>query len=70
MSSPHIDGVSLRWRKSTHSSGGGSECVEVADRGDGTAVRDSKDPTGPALAFDRAEWAAFAARVKRGALDL
>jgi Domain of unknown function (DUF397) len=34
------------------------------------AVRDSKDPSGPRLAFAAADWKAFTARVKGGALDL
>lgn len=68
MSSPHTP--TLRWRKAERSSGTGNDCVEVADLGDGTAVRDSKNPAGPSLAFSREEWAAFAGRVKVGALDL
>lgn len=51
----------LVWRKSRHSDEGNS-CVEVANLGSGgRAVRDSKDPHGPALVFTAAEWAAFAA---------
>ncbi|MBO4210342.1 DUF397 domain-containing protein, partial [Micromonospora echinofusca] len=38
------------WRKSTRSGGSGGNCVEVADNLPGVVgVRDSKDPTGPAL---------------------
>ncbi|WP_211239360.1 DUF397 domain-containing protein [Actinokineospora inagensis] len=37
------------WRKSTRSSNG-SDCVEV--RNDLSAIRDSKNPTGPSLAVD------------------
>lgn len=70
MSSPHVHGSTLRWRKAARSSGTGNDCVEVADLGDGTAVRDSKNPAGPALSFSREEWAAFAERVREGALDL
>lgn len=52
------------WRKSTYSNNGGA-CVEVA-RGvpDVVAVRDSKDPDGPKLAFAPAEWKAFTSTVK------
>lgn len=48
----------VQWCKSSHS--GNDECVEVAwfDRGQ-VAVRDSKDPVGPALMFDATEWDAF-----------
>ncbi|MEW2379282.1 DUF397 domain-containing protein [Micromonospora sp. NPDC047812] len=49
-----------RWRKSSRSSGNGGNCVEVADNLPGVvAVRDSKDPAGPALAFPPAAWRAF-----------
>ncbi|MEU8286693.1 DUF397 domain-containing protein [Micromonospora sp. NPDC048905] len=53
------------WRKSTRSGGSGGNCVEVADDLPGVVgVRDSKDPTGPALAFAPAAWAAFVGDVK------
>lgn len=49
-----------RWRKSTRSNGSGGACVEVAANLPGlVAVRDSKDPTGPALVFPPAAWRAF-----------
>jgi len=47
------------WRKSTYSNNGGA-CVEVATSLPGiVAVRDSKDPAGPALAFGADSWQAF-----------
>jgi hypothetical protein len=46
-----------------------NECVEVANLGDGRAVRDSKDPTGPALTLTAATWTAFTAGVKSGEFD-
>ncbi|MEV6692956.1 DUF397 domain-containing protein [Micromonospora sp. NPDC051196] len=50
------------WRKSTRSSSNGGDCVEVADNLPGVVgVRDSKDPTGPALTFTPAAWRAFLA---------
>ncbi|MGN9893294.1 DUF397 domain-containing protein [Micromonospora sp. L31] len=53
-----------RWRKSSRSSGNGGNCIEIADNLPGiVGVRDSKDPTGPALAFAPAAWRAFVARV-------
>ena len=53
-----------RWRKSTRSNGQGGACVEVADNLPGVvAVRDSKDPAGPALAFAPTAWRAFVARL-------
>lgn len=51
---------SVMWRKSTHSDGGGGDCVEVGHGVPGAvAVRDSKRPAGPVLAFPDAAWAAF-----------
>ncbi len=54
------------WHKSSHSSANGGNCVEVAADGPGVvAVRDSKDPGGPALVFSPADWSAFLASLKR-----
>ncbi|MFF5716997.1 DUF397 domain-containing protein [Streptomyces buecherae] len=60
-----------RWTKSSYSNNGG-ECVEVAANlaPYGTVpVRDSKNPNGPALAFDTSAWSAFVAGVKVGDFD-
>ena len=59
------------WRKSSRSSGSGSgDCVEVADNLPGVvAVRDSKDPRGPALVFPPTAWAAFLLDTRAGAFD-
>jgi hypothetical protein len=57
------------WRKTSRSGNATTECVEVADGGDVVGVRDSKDPHGPVLEFDRAQWAAFVAGVKAGSFD-
>ncbi|MEU7653608.1 DUF397 domain-containing protein [Micromonospora taraxaci] len=54
------DLTDAHWRKSTRSGGNGGECVEVADNLPGiVAVRDSKDPEGPALTFSPNAWASF-----------
>ncbi|GAA2190083.1 DUF397 domain-containing protein [Micromonospora lupini] len=55
------------WRKSTRSGDNGGACVEVADNLPGlVAVRDSKDPTGPALTFSPAAWTRFVRITKSG----
>lgn len=51
------------WRKSSYSNGTGGACVEVATIDDGRAVRDSKNPGGPALQVPVAEWSAFTTAV-------
>ncbi|MEW1660450.1 DUF397 domain-containing protein [Streptomyces sp. NPDC093707] len=51
------------WFKSSHSSGG-ANCVEVADLRTRVAVRDSKTPDGPILAFPAAAFTAFVADVR------
>jgi hypothetical protein len=44
--------------------------VEVAALAPVVAVRDSKDPDGPQLAFGVTEWRAFAQRAKAREFDL
>lgn len=58
------------WRKSTRSGPDGGNCVEVAELSGGRrGVRDSKNPTGPALVFTPGEWNAFISGVKDGEFD-
>ena len=57
----------VTWRKSNYSGNNGGNCVEVGRAAQSIAVRDSKDPDGPVLAFAADTWAAFAERVKAGA---
>ncbi|MFI0469888.1 DUF397 domain-containing protein [Saccharopolyspora sp. 5N102] len=56
------------WRRSSRSSGGSANCVEVASLIDATAVRDSKDPDGPALVFGAAAFGGFLDALKAGRL--
>jgi hypothetical protein len=55
------------WRKSSYSGTNGGNCVEVArDLPGVVAVRDSKDPAGPALVFTLDDWDRFAAALRGG----
>ncbi|MET8713372.1 DUF397 domain-containing protein [Streptomyces sp. NPDC004735] len=47
------------WFKSSYSSGGGGECVEVAATVAGVFVRDSKQASGPVLTVGPGAWAGF-----------
>lgn len=59
----------VQWRKSSYS-GSGNACVEVARTPAHVAVRDSKNPAGPALAFDRDLFRRFASQVKAGSREV
>lgn len=61
-----MDGT--RWRKSTRS-GSTSDCVEMARDTEQAGVRDSKNPSGPKLAFSVRGVDAFLSAVKDGRLD-
>lgn len=57
------------WLKSSYSGGEQGQCVEVADvieTHHGIAVRDSKNPNGPALLLNPASYAAFKSNVVAG----
>ncbi|MFJ1456582.1 DUF397 domain-containing protein [Nocardia sp. N2S4-5] len=65
----NIDLTGAKWFKSSRS-GGGQDCVEVAHLDGGlVGVRDSKNPTGPALVFAPSEWEAFTSGVQAGEFD-
>ncbi|HEX3790493.1 MAG TPA: DUF397 domain-containing protein [Pseudonocardiaceae bacterium] len=54
----------LVWRKSSRS-GGGNDCVEMAVTEKVTAVRDSKNSTGPRLTFGPLSWTEFLDQLSR-----
>ncbi|NBM14583.1 DUF397 domain-containing protein [Streptomyces sp. GC420] len=57
-------GATDRWTKSSYSMGNG-ECVEVKSPVLHTiAVRDSKAPEGPSIAFSPDAWTAFVSEVR------
>ncbi|MEU0937797.1 DUF397 domain-containing protein [Embleya sp. NPDC005971] len=53
--------TSHRWRKSSHSSDNGGDCVEVADGFAAVPVRDSKAPALGHLTIAPAAWSALLA---------
>ncbi|WP_039797185.1 DUF397 domain-containing protein [Nocardia araoensis] len=64
-----IDLSDAQWFKSSLSSAK-EACVEVAWLEAGqVGVRDSKNPTGPALIFEPNQWDAFAADIRAGQFD-
>ncbi|MFF0594165.1 DUF397 domain-containing protein [Streptomyces antibioticus] len=52
------------WQTSSYSGSSGGDCVEVATLTPRTAVRDSKNPHGPALLFPAEAWEGFLESVK------
>lgn len=61
--------VAPHWRKSIRSANEGN-CVEVADNLPGVVlVRDSKDPSGPTLAFTPDAWRSLVTSLRRPGLD-
>jgi hypothetical protein len=62
-----LDLTQAAWFKSSKSGPNCDNCVEVAYVTGAVGVRDSKDKTGPALIFSRADWQAFVAGARSGA---
>jgi hypothetical protein len=66
---PADDLGAVAWRRSTASNPSG-DCVELADLPNGdVAVRNSRDPHGPALLYTRAEIRAWVHGAKAGEFD-
>ncbi|MBN0045004.1 DUF397 domain-containing protein [Streptomyces actuosus] len=49
----------LNWFKSSHSSGQGGECLEIALSPTALLIRDSKSPAARTVAVSPAAWSAF-----------
>ncbi|MGW5713823.1 DUF397 domain-containing protein [Streptomyces olivaceus] len=47
------------WFKSSYSTGGGGECVEVAATSEAVLVRDSKQPAAARLSIGADAWSGF-----------
>lgn len=55
------------WKRSSYSGSNEGLCVEVATTVPGIiAMRDSKNPSGPALILTPAQWTAFLDDIKKG----
>ncbi|MER8233601.1 DUF397 domain-containing protein [Streptomyces sp. NPDC094049] len=54
------------WQKSTYSGSDGGDCVEVADLTAHIAVRDSKNPEGPAFLASPVAFTAFVSAAAEG----
>ncbi|MFF5249106.1 DUF397 domain-containing protein [Streptosporangium sp. NPDC000095] len=62
MTSRDLSGAEFR---TSSLSGGNNNCVEVATNLPGlVAIRDSKDPSGPALTFSPAAWDNFLSSIR------
>ncbi|MFI6469330.1 DUF397 domain-containing protein [Streptomyces sp. NPDC050516] len=58
------------WRKSSYSGASGGDCLEFSDSCSGCVpVRDSKNPTGPAVVFGTEAWTSFVEAVKADGLS-
>ncbi|MGW1075450.1 DUF397 domain-containing protein [Streptomyces sp. NPDC002537] len=58
----------IRWQKSSFSTGGGEQCVEIAAQADTVWIRESDVP-GVVARANRGGFAALLARVKAGRFD-
>jgi hypothetical protein len=62
--------TTVRWRKSSRSTGQGGACVEMAAMTSTVAIRDSKDPDGPRLVIGAEIAKSILTSIKAGQHDL
>ncbi|MFF3333364.1 DUF397 domain-containing protein [Streptomyces sp. NPDC002888] len=55
----------LSWFKSSYSSGGGGECLEIATCAQAVHLRDSKRPADPHVTLSAAAWGDFLTSVTK-----
>jgi hypothetical protein len=67
-----MDVTGATWRTSSYTGSGGGNCVEVANHPqDGRIlIRDTKNRSGPVLAFSSQAWRLFAAKSKSRLLQV
>jgi hypothetical protein len=58
----------LEWRKARRSANNGA-CVELAPAAGQILIRDSKDRSGPVIAYSEYSWRRFIAVAKTGSFD-
>ena len=58
----------LEWRKARRSANNGA-CVELAPAAGQILIRDSKDQTGPVIAYSQYSWRLFVSSAKTGYFD-
>lgn len=65
---PDFPGDRALWRKSSRSLNENAQCVEVALTPHSIGIRDSKDPSGPALLVTATGWSTFIDLIKSNEL--
>jgi hypothetical protein len=68
MSLMDVEVLAANWRKASRSVGNGA-CVEVASASARVLVRDSVNPSGPAIAYAPEAWQGFINSAKVGSFD-